>query len=52
MEALLDAAKTSLLCGRQLCLQKCQSYDENDKGLLIVDQWPPGLTSNVGLDLT
>ncbi len=44
MKALLDAAKTSPLCERQLCLQESQN-NENDEGLLVVDQWPPGLMS-------
>ncbi len=32
MKALLDVARTSLLCERQLCLHESQN-NENDKGL-------------------
>ncbi len=35
MKVLLDAAKTSLLCRRQLCLQEHQGSEKNDKGLLV-----------------
>ncbi len=44
MQALLDTARTSLICRCQLCLQENQN-DENDKNFLVVDQWSPGLTS-------
>ncbi len=50
MKALLDAAKTSLLCERQLRFQKSQN-DENNEGL---DSTPvaPRPDEYVGLDLT
>ncbi len=35
IQVLLDAARTSPLCGRQLCLQESQSRDKNDEGLLV-----------------
>ncbi len=35
IQALLDAARTSPLCGRQLRLQEIQSYDNNDESLLV-----------------
>ncbi len=44
MKVLLDAARTSPLCERQLRLQESQN-NENDKGLLVVDRWPRGLMS-------
>ncbi len=50
MKALLDAARTSPLCKRQLRLQESQN-NENDKGL---DSRPvaPRPDKYVGLDLT
>ncbi len=53
MQALLDAARTSPLCGRQFRFQKRQGSDENDKGILVgrpVAPRPSG--EHVGLDLT
>ncbi len=50
MKALLDAAKTSPLCGRQLYLQESQN-DENNEGLGSVSV-APRPEEYVGLDLT
>ncbi len=53
MKALLDAARASPFCGRQLCLQKCQGSDENDKGLLVGRPMAPRPSDEyVSLDLT
>ncbi len=51
MKALLDAARTSPLCGRQLRLQESQN-DENDEGLFGSTPVAPRPDEYVGLDLT
>ncbi len=49
----LDAAKTSLLCGHQVCLQERQSGDKNHDGLMVAKPVAPRPNSKyVGLDLT
>ncbi len=50
MKALLDAARTSPLCERQLRLQESQN-DENDEGLGS-EPVAPRPDKYVGLDLT
>ncbi len=53
MKTLLDVARASSLCGRQLRLQKHQNSDNNDKGRLMgrpVALRPSG--KHVGLDPT
>ncbi len=52
MKVQLDAAKISPLCGRQLCLQKRQGSDENDKSFLVGRPVAPRSDKYVGLDLT
>ncbi len=53
MKALLNAARTSLLCGRQLCIQEHQGSDENDKSLLVDRPMAPRPSGeHIGLDLT
>ncbi len=52
MQALLDVARTSPLCGRQLHLEESQSSDENDKSLLVYRSVATRPYEYVGLDLT
>ncbi len=52
MKVLLDAARTSPLCRRQLRLQKRQGSDENDESLLVGKLVASRPNEYVGLDLT
>ncbi len=53
MQALLNVARTSPLCRRQLHLQESQSCDENDEGLWVGRPVAPRPSGKlVGLDLT
>ncbi len=53
MQVLLDAARTSPLCGHQLRFQERQGSDENDKDLLVGRLVAPRPSNeHVGLDLT
>ncbi len=53
MKGLLDAAKDfSLVQMSASSLGKSEYLMRMTKAFLVVDQWPPGLTKYVGLDLT
>ena len=55
MKALLDVAKTSLLCRRQLCFSSIniRALTGNDEGFLVSKLVAPRPSSKyVGLDLT
>ncbi len=53
MKALLEAARISPLCGRQLCLQEHQGSDKNDEGFLVGRPMASRSSNeHIGLDLT